>query len=458
MFPRLRLLALHLCLASGLTGALLAQAVVSQDGRGDFNGADEKPILAAIASVRDQGGGEIVLQRGIYTIHRSIELKGVANITLRGMPGATLKLAPLQYAEVSRDVAVGETELPVRIQQGITAETLIQVQAPGAVDTFSGKAKPTFFSKLAKVEKDSLILAAPLVYPVPAKTLVTNENAPNLFEVRDGAEGIVIESLIIDGGKVPGDPDVRAHAQACGIFGSGKYNYTDGPTGKPVRALTIRDCTIRNCFGRGVALYAVTDALVAHCRIEDTADEAVDLDHFTVNCRVLDNQIARCRVGVELNDANECWVERNRFDTCETGVIIWRWCKMDDLNVRNHVVDNLIVNVAGNGMQFEPGTRGNIARGNIIRGAGRNGVSLGANDTIVTGNIIERTAMHGIVVAGDGNTISGNRVSESGAGATQKFSGVRVRGSRNALLDNAVAPGAEGTPAVADDGKDNVVR
>src|SRR4029079_14588501 len=128
-----------------------------------------------------------------------------------------------------------------------------------------------------------------------------------------------------------------------GIFAAGPYNYTDGPTGKPVRGVTIRDCTIRNCFGRGVAFYSVSDALVAHCRIEDTVDEAIDLDHFTVNCRVLDNEVARCRVGVELNDANECWVARNRFEACQTGVIIWRWCKMEDLNVRNHVLDNLFL-------------------------------------------------------------------------------------------------------------------
>ncbi len=39
---------------------------------------------------------------------------------------------------------------------------------------------------------------------------------------------------------------------------------------------------------------------VANCRIEDIVDEAVDLDHFVVNCRVLDNQIVRSRIGGSL--------------------------------------------------------------------------------------------------------------------------------------------------------------
>jgi hypothetical protein len=457
MSPRI----LFFILALALTDSAAAQVTVAQDGRGDFNGADEKPILAAIASVKAQGGGEIVIHPGVYVVNQSILMKGVVNVTLRGLPGATLKLAPLQHAEVSSDVAVGETVLPVRVQRGITVETLVQIRAPGAIDTFSGKAKPTFYSKLAKVEEGRLTLALPLAHPVPAKTQLVNENAPNLLELREGCENIVIEGLTIDGGRMPEDPAIAMHAQACGIFASGKYNYTDGPTGKPVRGLTIRDCTIRNCFGRAVAFYSVIDSLVAHCRIEDIVDEAVDLDHFAVNCRVLDNQIVRSRIGVEMNDANECWVARNRIESVETGVNLWRWCKMEDLNVRNQILDNLFLNIAGNALQFGAGTKGNIARGNIIRGTGRNGISMGASDTVIAGNIIERTGMHGITVAGEGNEITGNRVADPGIGAAQKFAGIRIGGAKNRVFDNLITSGEgaeKATQPAVNGGADNLVR
>lgn len=438
-----------------------AQVTVAQDGHGEFNGADEKPILAAIAKVRAAGGGEIVIQPGVYVLQRGLELKDLRNVTFHGQPGATLKLLPLQHAETSADTAVGETALPVSKQQALTPGLRLQIMARGEMDSFIGKQKPTFMAKLVKVEGDRLILAEPLPFPVPAKTQIMNEDAPNLFEFRTGCENIVIEGLTLDGGRTPDDPAVGTHAQRCAIFASGPYNYTQGPTGKPVQHLVIRDCTIRNCFGRGVALYAVTDALVTNCTIEETCDEAVDLDHFTVAARILNNQIAHCRVGVELNDANECWVTGNRFESCEIGVNVWRWCKMEDLNVRNQILDNLFLNTVGNGLQLDGGTRLNFVRGNIIRGSGRNGISLSGHESIVSENIIEHSSLNGIALAGNRNEVARNQISDSGAGAKQKFAGLLVRGQHNRVLDNAVRAGA-GADAplepVADEGEGNSVR
>lgn len=461
MFPPRFVALLAVLAALFSTLAASAQVTVAQDGRGDFNGTDEQPILAALAKVRAAGGGELVIHSGVYALRGAIELKAVRSVTFRGLPGAILKLPPLQHAEASADVAAGETVVPVRVQQGFAPGMLLQIMAPGAVDSFSGKTKPTFFMKVAGVEASWLVFEKPLPFPVPAKTQIVNENAPNLFDLRGACEDITFQGLIIDGGRTPEDPPIPGHAQRCGIFASGAYDYAKGPTGPPLRGLVIRDCKIRNCFGRGVALYAVTGALVEHCTIEDTLDEAVDLDHFTVAARVLDNQVARCRVGVEMNDANECWIARNRFEECQTGVIVWRWCKQEDLNVRNQIVDNLFVKIAGNALQFEPGTAFNVARGNIIRGTGRNGISLSATETVVRENVIENTAMHGIVVAGDGNEISANRVRAAGSGAAEKVAGLRLRGANNRVLDNLIfgAGGRDAKPEpVADDGRENLIR
>ena len=158
----------------------------------------------------------------------------------------------------------------MRVPQGLTPEMRLQIMAPGQVESFTGKARATCTAKLAKVEADHLILAQPLAFPVPAKTRIVSAGAPNAFDLRGACEHIVIEGLTIDGGRTADDPASSGHTTRCGILAHGDYNYTDGRTGKPIQRLVIRECTIRNCFGRGIALYAVTDALIAHCAIGGT--------------------------------------------------------------------------------------------------------------------------------------------------------------------------------------------
>jgi hypothetical protein len=386
MFSRLAFAGL---LSFSLTAHAALQVIVAQDGSGDFNGTDEKPILAAVQKVRAAGGGEILIRRGDYVCGQPIEVKDANKITFRGEPGAVLKLPPLQFAETSAEAAVGASELHVRVQQSLTPGLRLRIMASSAIDSFSGKAKPSFFVSLAKTEGDRLVLAKPLEFPVPAGTKIINEDAPNLFEVRSPCEDIAIEQLVIDGGRTPKDPVVSGHAQLCGIFASGRYTYTDGPTGPPVHKLIVRDCTIRNCFGRGIALYAVTGALIERCTIEDTVDEAVDLDHFAVGCIVSQNAVARCHVGVELNDANECAVVRNRFVACDTGINLWRWCKMPDLNTRNVIMENAFVGTKGNALNLAAGTATNIVSHNQIRGSGGKAILLAGDDYEVSGNDVD---------------------------------------------------------------------
>lgn len=382
----LTLFSSFLVAASASAGIL---QTVAQDGTGDFNGADEKPILAAIAKVRAAGGGEIVIKRGTYVCARSIELKDAMRITFRGEPGAELRLGPLQHAETSADAAVGATELPTRMQQGFATGVRIRIMAPGAIDAFSGKNKPSFFVPLAKVEQGRLVLTKPLEFPVPAGTKIINEDAPNLFELRGGCEDILIEKLTLDGGRTPADPSVSGHAQLCAVFAGGGYSYTDGLKGPLMQRVKVRDCTIRNCFGRGVAFYAVRNGLVERCTIEDTVDEAIDLDHFSVGCIVQNNAVARCHVGVELNDANECAVLRNRFTSCDIGINLWRWCKQPDLNTRNVIAENAFIDTKGNALQLAAGTATNIVHGNHIRGSGGKAISLAGDDYEISGNDVD---------------------------------------------------------------------
>jgi len=45
---------------------------IAQTGSGDYVGQDETPLLKAIAHARTAGGGDIIIQPGVYHIHKSI--------------------------------------------------------------------------------------------------------------------------------------------------------------------------------------------------------------------------------------------------------------------------------------------------------------------------------------------------------------------------------------------------
>ncbi|MBL8992274.1 MAG: right-handed parallel beta-helix repeat-containing protein, partial [Spirochaetia bacterium] len=102
------------------------------------------------------------------------------------------------------------------------------------------------------------------------------------------------------------------------------------------------------------------------------------------------NSVERCRIGVEINDANECWVSRNRFEDCEIGVNIWRWCKQPNLNERNMILHNLIFNSKKTAVYLSDGTAHNTVEGNWIRGFGERGIlDEGANQRMVGNTVIE---------------------------------------------------------------------
>lgn len=185
---------------------------------------------------------------------------------------------------------------------------------------------------------------------------------------------------------MPNDPAVAGHAQLCAVFAQGPYDYVKGPTGPPLLRVVVRDCTIRNCFGRGVAFYGVTNGVVERCTIEDTLDEAVDLDHFAVGCIVQHNAVTRCCVGVEMNDASECAVLRNRFEACGIGINLWRWCKQPDLNTRNVILENVFLGTKGNALQLAAGTAMNIVSRNQIRGSGGKAIVFAGDDYEMSGN------------------------------------------------------------------------
>lgn len=341
------------------------------------------------------GKGTVSIPPGTYVLPRGVLIKDAKQLRIIGMDRekTILKLPPLAFAECARDTPAGSTELPVVRLQNITAGIRLWIEADGAVNSFTEKPTPYLLAVVKAVEKDKLLLTEPLKFPVPAKTVIRDSEAPNLMEIRGTSEEVLIRNLTLDGGRTAADPVVRAHAQLCGVFASGIYSYEKGPTGPKVRGVAVEDCIIQNFFGRGVAFYSVERCRVERCTIMETNDEAVDFDHFSVKCEARGNHIARCRVAFELNDANDCILVGNEIRDCDIGVNLWRWCKQEGLNEGNLILNNSFTNIAGNAVQLGKGTRSNTVSKNDITGCGRNGIVVDGEQQRVEDNRISEVKL-----------------------------------------------------------------
>lgn len=147
-----------------------------------------------------------------------------------------------------------------------------------------------------------------------------------------------------------------------------------------------------------MAFYSVDDSHIEDCTIMDTNDEAFDLDHFTTQTVVRHCHATHCNVGVELNDANDCIVEACEFRECGTGVNLWRWCKMPELNQGNRISGNEFTGTKGNGIQIATGTSKNTISDNEIRDSVRSGISLAESEQIVHGNKISGSKRKNLTV------------------------------------------------------------
>ena len=346
------------------------------------------------------GGGEVVIPPGVHLIERGLIVKDAKKLRIVGLDAenTVLQLPPVAYALAAGTTAAGATAIPVKSQRGFKSGMRLKIEADGELDSFTKKPRPYHLAIVKAVENETLQLEAPLKFPIPTDTMIRHEDAPNLIEIRGASEDVLIEKLTLDGGRVESDPPIRGHTQLCAVLASGAYSYEKGPTGPKVKKLGISRCFIQNCHGRGIALYSVEGAEIDGCTIRDTADEAIDFDHFTVKSFATHNHIARCLLGVELNDANNCLVAGNEFRECGTGINLWRWCKLPGLNEGNLIVQNVFERTRGNAVQIATGTKGNTVAQNEISASGKNGIILSGEAQIVKANKITSSGMKAIVI------------------------------------------------------------
>jgi parallel beta-helix repeat protein len=244
----------------------------------------------------------------------------------------------------------------------------LHIETEGEIDSFTKQPKPYVLAKIKAMEEGVLILEQGLRFPVPAETLIRDPHAPNLIEIREGCDSIHLENLVIDGGRVNGDPPVRTHAQLCGVFVQGRYSYEMGPTGPKPSQISLVNCLVRNCHGRGVALYSAENCEIRGNRFHDLSDEAIDLDHFAVRIRVIDNEIRRAPIGIEMNDASDCLIEGNRVYDCRGALHLWQFCKLPGLNEGNRIVRNRFEGFRGKAIQIQEHLTKNTVEENVALG------------------------------------------------------------------------------------------
>ena len=309
---------------------------VAQDGAGDFNGTDEKPILEAIAAL-GADGGIVTLKPGTYLIRSKITPRG--GITISGSSETTLKLpSPVL---TTAEAAKGATSIAAADTSEFAPGTVIRILPPRGAETFPDSEEKQLKMTVSQVDPDSIVLEEPLTCAIPENSRVGYPN--NVFEIRTPEKGVTIENLVIDGGRIADIP-MPGHVGRCGLLAHGSYSYEGGPTGPPIEELRVVNCHIRNCYGRAVAMYQVVKSEVRGCLIEDIADEAIDFDHFVYHSRAVGNEVRNAVTGVTITDGSYCIVEHNRFTDSGEGVTIWWWhmCPQEDIDIENVIRHNFV--------------------------------------------------------------------------------------------------------------------
>ncbi len=395
--------------------------VVAQDGSGDFNGRTEEAIVKAIEEVSRIGGGVVLIKKGIYSIRRTISLHGKKNIAIIGEPGTVLRMPPEVWSVAIAEAEVGRDFVELESTKGFEPGMKLEVQAPGRTEiTPSGKkiVVPYFDVVVKRVEGNRIHFTEPLKYPIPKGTKILHRY--NIFNTT--GENITFQGLTLDLNKDEWPVRVIDHCNHCAFVGGGTN-------------VKVVGCTVRNAWHRGVAWYGTKHGVVQGCVFENLADEAIDFDHYCVHCVAVDNEIRRCRVGVELNDPAFCTVARNRIEDCEIGINIWRWFKGEEWNAHNGIYENEILNSRRIGIHCGTETWLNEIVGNVVDGSGGVGIDLRGDRNVVVRNTVRRCGEHGILVMGRENLVCFNRCEENGQKG-RGFEDICVKGPDNTVEGN----------------------
>jgi hypothetical protein len=345
---------------------LLALAVVAQEPLvlSPQEGDNAPALRQALDTLRQQKGGVLLLNAGTYGIGAQLALDGLGNVQIVGRGGVILKLLPERHTRTTQPGKTGDTKLFVQQPDAFAPGLAIELQ--GAVRkalTPSGKPHqiPYINNTVKEVHPDHLVLAKSLTADIPAAAAVIHPM--NIFDGRHDIRNVTLQGLTFDLNRDAWPVRPLNHTRHSGILLHGPYSYEKGLVGAPLEGIRIVDCTVRNAHHRGIAFYAVRHSGVYDCRIENTGAEGIDFDHFVTHCQAVGNTLVNCQ-NIELNDASDCLVQGNTLRGCRTGIVVWQWCQLPDLNERNLILRNAFENCPAPAISLRTGADHNTVLGN----------------------------------------------------------------------------------------------
>ncbi len=240
----------HRQLPHAMHGTMLDRPLIKVGiGDGDFTGADQRALQAAVDYVAGLGGGTVEIGEGVFAMQDSLHLR--SHVTVRGQ-GAKTVLHKVRSASspLELDGDYGEEQFTVRAAAGFHV---------GDGVTIRDKNSGGFHTTVARITGRTGNTFA-ISTPLNADCMVSSgATAETVFPVVSGyhTEAVRLERLTIDGNQAE-----NAHMDGC--RGGGIFLYRCPGT-------VISQCVVRAFNGDGISFQQSNDVQVTNCVTENNA-------------------------------------------------------------------------------------------------------------------------------------------------------------------------------------------
>lgn len=148
---------------------------------------------------------------------------------------------------------------------------------------------------------------------------------PAVIEIRGASESVELAGITLQGGgvRVMGGKDIQ-----------------------------VRDCLFESSGGPGVEFLGSTESGVQRCSLRDGSGPALRVAGGAQKIELRGNQIARCAVGIELDQANACGVVGNEIRGGQTAVRVLA----GKTAAKHRLVDNAFYDITGEPLLLQPAT------------------------------------------------------------------------------------------------------
>jgi len=322
----------------------------------------EQTANGVIRSLERARGGTLYFAPGRYEVRFGIFVLGVDNITLIGVPGTELVLASPRAVPPPRLLAPateGQRHLTLDRTNGLSVGGRYQIHPADGI----GDRLLEFVVR--EVDGTGVTLGGPIqfmrhVSAIPEGSVVLEEL--NFFRVHH-ANHVVIQGFTLDG---LGRGEVLGHTSYCGIIVDNDFLGAQ-KAGAPLYAgLRVVGNTFKNLKGRGVGVYGTRGVVVQGNGLVNIGHEALEMDHFSSGL-VSHNRIRAAAVGIQLDDAFDTVVERNKVEGAGSAVVLLGHFDEPWANTGNRIIGNTFIGPGAIGVFVSERSRNNFIAGNHIK-------------------------------------------------------------------------------------------